>query len=111
MILQDNYKIYYNSYRSSIDLFFNNLYNYDIKNTTEEFFKNILRLTIEFNTNNKTILSSYLVCIWRNHPFGNRPNLLINQLEISLEKLFYLKHLFKLTIELVQVISTVCHSI
>ncbi|CAF1324498.1 unnamed protein product [Adineta steineri] len=103
----------HNSYRSSIDLFFNNLlsityknYQYIIKNNIEEFFRNILRISIELNNDqNKLLLPSYLLCSWRNHPFGNRPNIIANQLEINLGKLFHLNELLKLSVELVQFMS------
>ncbi|CAF1493081.1 unnamed protein product, partial [Rotaria sordida] len=113
-ILQYNYNKIYNFYRSSINLFFNKLlmisyknYQYDIKNTIEELFRNILRITVILNNNNtnKPILPSYLLCLWRNHPFGNRQYVIINQLEINLGKLFHLNELFKLSNELIQIIS------
>jgi len=115
IVLQYGYKIFYNSYYYSfIDLFYNNLlkisyknYHYDIKNNIEELFRNILHITIELNNNHRQILPSYLECIWKNHPFGNRPNLIANKLEINLGKLFHLNELFKLTIELIQTMSTV----
>ncbi|CAF3360705.1 unnamed protein product [Rotaria socialis] len=111
-ILQHNYKTFYSFYRSSIDLFFNNFliityktYPYDIKNNIEELFRNILRITITVNNGNKPILPSYLLCLWRNQPFGNRQHLIINQLEIHLGKLFHLNELLKLSNELVQTMS------
>ncbi|CAF4956651.1 unnamed protein product, partial [Rotaria sp. Silwood1] len=50
--------------------------------------------------------SSYLLCLWRNHPFGNRQYLIVNQLEMNLGKLFHLNELFKLSNELIQVMPT-----
>ena len=115
-ILQNNYKFFYNSYRPSIELFFNNLLiiisknsYYNIKNNIEELFHNIIRITIVLNNDNKSILPSYILCIWNNHPFNNKFNLIINQFEINLRKLFYLNDLFKLSIELVRTMSTVCY--
>ncbi|CAF4598603.1 unnamed protein product [Rotaria sp. Silwood1] len=120
-IFKYNYKTIYNYYRSSIDLFFNKLllisyknYQYDIKNNIEELLRNILRITIMLNNynhnnnnnKNKPILSSYLLCLWRNHPFGNRQYLIVNQLEMNLGKLFHLNELFKLSNELIQVMPT-----
>lgn len=108
------YKNYYNFYRSSIDLFYNHLlkinyknYQYDVKNIVEELFRNILRITLTLNNQNKPLLPSHLLCIWRNQPFGNRLNIIINQLEINLGKLFHLNELLKLSIELVQSVTTV----
>jgi len=118
VVLQRGFKTYYNSYRSSVDLFFNNLltityknYHYDIKKTIEEFFRNILRISITLNNNNRPLIPTYLLCFWRNQPFGNRPNVIANQLEINLGKLFHLNELFKLSIELIQITSTVCSSV
>ncbi|CAF3165966.1 unnamed protein product [Rotaria sp. Silwood2] len=115
-ILQYNYKTIYNFYRSSIDLFFNKLllisyknYQYEIKNNIEELFRNILRITITSNNNNKPLLPSYLLCLWRYHPFSNQQYLIVNQLEINLGKLFHLNELFKLSNELIQVMLTVCY--
>ncbi len=114
-ILQHGYKTSYHFYRSSIDLFYNKLYRissknyqYNIKNNIEELFRNILYITIDLNNNNEPILSSYFLCLWKNHPFGNRPNLITKNLEINLGKLFHLNELLKLSIELIQIMSTVC---
>jgi hypothetical protein len=79
-----------------------------MKNNIEELFGNILRITIDLNDQNKSILSTYFVCLWKNQPFGNRLNLIAKKLEIQFEKLFHLNDLLKLSIELIQVMSMVC---
>ena len=112
-VLQRGYNKLYQSYRLSIDTFFNNLltltyrtYEHDIKTYVEQLFRNILHISLTLN-NNKSILPTYFSCLWKNHPFGTSPSLLENQLEMSLGKLFQLSELFKLSRELVQVLSTV----
>lgn len=65
-------------------------------------------MTITINNDNKPILPSFLLCLWSNHPFGNRQYLIVNQLEIHLGKLLHLTELYKLSNELVQTISMVC---
>lgn len=114
-ILQHGYKEYYKFYQPSIDLFYDNLLktsykNYEnlIKNSIEELFGNILRITINLNQNNQITSFS---CLWKNHPFGNRPNLIGKIFEINLGKLLNLYELLKLNIELVQVMSTVRNQI
>lgn len=113
LVLQRGYDKLYQSYRLSIDKFFNNLltltsrtYQHDIKLYIDQLFRNILHISLTLN-NNKTILPTYFSCLWKNHPFANNPNLLEKQLEINLGKIFHLKDLFKLTHDLVQVLSTV----
>ncbi|CAF2044632.1 unnamed protein product [Rotaria magnacalcarata] len=112
LVLQRGYNILYQSYRSSIDKFFNNIltltyrtYQHDIKVFVDELFRNILHISLTLS-NNKTISPTYLSCLWKNHPFGNHLNLIGNQLEINLGKLFQLNELFKLSHELVQILST-----
>lgn len=115
-ILQTTFAI---SYRSSIDIFYNQFleinsrnYQHEIKHLVEEFFRNLLRMNFEEHHSIKpSRQSAYLTCLWRNHPFGNRPNLLAKKLEIYWRKVSHLHELLKLTIELIQVISTVCQSI
>lgn len=114
LVLQRGYNKLYQSYRLSIDKFFNNLltltsrtYQYDIKLYIEQLFRNILHISLTLN-NNQTILPTYFSCLWKNQPFSNNPNLLEQQLELNLGKLFQLIDLFKLTHELIQIISTVC---
>lgn len=111
-ILQHGYKNSYNSYRLSVDLFYNKLlkisyknFSNEIKSSIEEFFQHILQITIDFDPKNKLVSSS---CLWKNHPFGNRPNLIGKILEINLGKLLHLNELLKLNIELIQIITTVC---
>jgi hypothetical protein len=112
-VLQRGYNKLYHSYRLSIDKFFNNLliltyrtYEHEIKTYVEQLFRNILHISLTLN-NNKSISPAYFACLWKNQPFGNNPNLLENQLEINLGKLFQLNELFKLSNELVQVLSMV----
>ena len=115
LVLQRGYKNFYQFYRPSIDLFYNNFfrissrnYQHEMKNNLEELFRNILRLTIGMNDEKKLIPPSYFLCLWRHHPFGNRPNIIANRLEINLGKLFHFNELLKLSLELIQVMSTVC---
>ena len=114
-ILQRIAKQFYPVYRSSVDLFYNNLfrissrnYQYDMKNNLDELFRNILRITIGLDDQDHSISPGYVLCLWKNQPFGNRLNLIARKLEIQLEKFFHLHDLLKLTIELLQVMSTVC---
>jgi hypothetical protein len=79
-----------------------------MKNNIEELFGNILRITLAFNEQNQSMLPTYFLCLWKNQPFGNRLNLIAKKLEIQFEKLLYLNDLLKLSIELIQVMSTVC---
>ncbi|CAF0818070.1 unnamed protein product [Rotaria sordida] len=111
-VLQRVYNKLYQSYYLSIDNFFNNLliltyrtYQHDIKKYTDELFRNILHISLTLN-NNKSILPIYFSCLWKNHPFGSHLNLIENQLEINLGKIFKLNELFKLSHELVQILST-----
>jgi len=113
LVLQRGYNKLYQSYRLSIDKFFNKLltltyrtYEHDIKIYVDQLFRNILHISLTLN-NNKTILPTYFSCLWKNHPFANNPNLLEKQLEINLGKIFYLNELFKLSHELVQILSMV----
>ena len=114
-ILERNYKAFYHVYRPSIELFFNNLltttyknFQYNIKYNVDELFRNFLRITIALNDNNsKQILPSYLLCLWKNHPFNNRLSLVVSQLEINLGKVFHLNELFQLNVELVQFVTMV----
>jgi hypothetical protein len=113
LVLQRGYNKLYQSYRLSIDKFFNKLltltyrtYEHDIKIYVDQLFRNILHISLTLN-NNKTILPTYFSCLWKNHPFANNPNLLEKQLEINLGKIFYLNELFKLSHELVQILSVV----
>jgi len=113
LVLQRGYNKLYQSYRLSIDKFFNNLltlsyrtYQHDIKIYVDQLFRNILHISLTLN-NNTTILPTYFSCLWKNHPFSNNPNLLEKQLEIYLGKIFHLYELFKLSHDLVQILSTV----
>ena len=113
VILQRGYNHLYVSYRLSIDTFFNHLltlnsrtYQRDVKIHVDALFHHILQISLTFN-NNKPILPNYMSCLWKNRPFGNSPNLLINQLEANLGKLFQLHDLLKLSHDLVQVLSVV----
>jgi hypothetical protein len=113
LVLQRGYHKLYQSYRLSIDRFFTNLltlnsrtYEYDLKNFIDQLFRNILHISLTLN-NNQTILPNYFSCLWKNHPFGTNPNLIVSQLEIHLGKIFQLYDLIKLSHELVQVLSTV----
>ncbi|CAF1653608.1 unnamed protein product, partial [Adineta ricciae] len=99
-------------YHSSVESFFNNLltvnyknYQYDIQNHVDDFFRQILRISMEPDSENQARLSTYLVCLWRNHPFGNRPNVIAKQIEANLGKLLHLNELLKLSLELVQFMS------
>jgi hypothetical protein len=112
-VLQRGYHKLYQSYRLSIDQFFNHLltltsrtYQHDLKISIDQLFRNILHISLTLN-HNQTILPTYFSCLWKNHPFANHPNLLENQLEIYLGKIFQLKELLKLSHELVQILSTV----
>ena len=103
------------SYRSAIDLFYDQFirinprnYPHEIKQLVDEFFRHLLRTNFEEYS---SVQSTYLTCLWRNHPFGNRPNLLAKKLELSWRKFSHLHELLKLTLELIQVVSTVCRSI
>ena len=114
LILQRGYNHLYVSYRLSIDTFFNRLlslnsrtYQRDVKIYVDELFQHILQISLTFNNINKPILPNYMSCLWKNRPFGNSPNLLINQLEVNLGKLFQLQDLLKLSHDLVQVLSVV----
>ncbi len=113
LVLQRGYNKLYQSYRLSIDKFFTNLltltsrtYEHDLKIYIDQLFRNILHISLTLN-NNQTILPTYFSCLWKNHPFGTNPNLITNQLEIHLGKIFQLNDLFKLSHELVQILSTV----
>jgi hypothetical protein len=113
LVLQRGYHKLYQSYRLSIDKFFTNLltltsrtYEHDLKYSIDQLFRNILHISLTLN-NNQTILPNYFSCLWKNHPFGTNPNLITNQLEIHLGKIFQLNDLIKLSHELVQVLSTV----
>ena len=70
------------------------------------YFADILHISLTLNNKN-SISPTYFSCLWKNHPFGNNPNLLENQLETNLGKLFQLNELFKLSNELIHVLSTV----
>ena len=62
---------------------------------------------MESDSENQARLSTYLVCLWRNHPFGNQPNVIAKQIEANLRKLLHLNELLKLSLELVQYMSMV----
>ncbi|UJR22512.1 hypothetical protein I4U23_025562 [Adineta vaga] len=112
LVLQRGYNTLYQSYQYSIDKFFNHLltltsrtYSHELKTYVEDLFRNILHISLTLN-DNKQISATYFSCLWKNQPFGNHPNLFEKQLETNLGKLFQLNDLFKLSHELVQVLST-----
>jgi adenylate kinase family enzyme len=115
-VLQRGYHQLYMSYRSSVDQFFHQLltltsrsYQHQIKTHVDQLFHDILHISLTMHRN-QSILPNYLACLWRNQPFGNSPQQLIQQLEVQLGKLFHLQDLLKLSHELVQVLSTVGHA-
>ncbi|CAF1565663.1 unnamed protein product [Adineta ricciae] len=112
LVLRRGYNALYRSYQHSIDRFFNQLltltsrtYSQDLHTYVDDLFRNILHISLTLN-DNKQISPTYFSCLWRNQPFANHPNLLEKQLESNLGKLFQLSDLFKLSHELVQVLST-----
>lgn len=112
-LLQRGYHQLYVSYRFSVDKFFDNLLTLtsqdlqkDIGLYVEHLFESILRISLTLNKN-QSISSSYFSCLWQHQPFGSSPNELVKQLDIHLGKLFQLNDLFRLSYELVQVLSSV----
>ena len=113
-VLQRGYHQLYISYRSVVDRFFHHLlsltsrtYHHDLSQHVDQLFQDILRISLTFNQNQSFILPSYLSCLWKNQPFGQTPIQFTNQFDLYLGKLFQLNDLFKLSHELVQVLSTV----
>lgn len=112
-ILERGYNKLYQSYRLSIDQFFNHLltstsrtYEHELKLFIDQLFRQILHISLTLN-NNQTISSNYFACLWKNHPFASNPTVLEQQLQLNLGKVFHLIDLFKLTHEFVQILSTV----
>ena len=111
LVLQRGYNQFYDSYRSFIDKFFDHLltltyrtFQFDIKKFADELFRNILGISLTLNNNNKTILSTYFSCLWRNRPFDT---ILYEQLQVNLGKILQLNELLRLSNELIRVLSTV----
>lgn len=108
-VFQQDHPIFYDGYRLSIDAFFRDLlainsrtYQHEIKTNTEEVFRQMLRQALSPKITPRT-----LMCLWGFHPFGNRPNLIAEQLQTNLGKLGQLHELLKLSTELVQIMASV----